>query len=622
MGTVQEAATPKTEIVADPRSAIEFSGVYQATAISQDKIELLFYPATGGSGKYNYIMYIGDSPIPLTVPSEVLLPDYRGLLKYTVRGLDTGKTYFIKIEAEDQLTGGKDSNTAFLQTTTFLNLVADFNGIASVSNTAGVDGLDSIKVRWPHATVDVGSVGGSTTDPASYEIVAVDSNLLTPGDMDDTSRGPTDGRFIKNIIYNSQINETIVRGLKPDTKYYVRVRTIHKSSIDDPNNPRLRGELNTNYLTIKTLSADLSSISFNASGLQVSRNEGSAQSSSLVLSWPTASGVFDHFRIYYSQNMGDLASIDTSECPLSSSYGCKKYPPSATGAIIANLEANKDYFFKLLVCQFEDCTTYIMGDVKQGSTKPLLAAFPGVSSIRSAANVNEIGKVFLSFPLPDFGEGDFDGYHVAFRPNESIEPEIISLPSYTGVLEVEPFDYRVATEITITGVNYSEETSYCFSVYPFVYDSEEPSGYKSYENGVWMCATSEVIKPDMVQFPGLTAAETQGYDILVTWGAPTIGIFDLYEVYLRKTDATFSYSAARTQLANGNTTNYSTTLVSGSQSTYRFTNMAPGKYRVGVLTYFAYIPPTGDPLIYRSEDNTGIFTCTVSGTDGACNFGN
>lgn len=620
VGTVQDAGLPKTSIAAEPRTTINFGGVYQVVAISQSKFEIFFYPATGGSGRYNYIIYVGDRPSPMTLPSEVMLQDYRGLLKATVTGLETGKSYFVKVEAQDQVTEGKDKNDSVLEATTFLNLVADFSGIASVTNSAGVDGLDSIKIRWPHALVDVGSVGGATTDPKSYEIVAVDSTLLTPGNMDDITKGPAQGRFVKSLVYNSQINETVLRGLKADTKYHVRVRALHKDSIDDANNSRLRSELNTDYLSIKTLSADLSSINFKIDGLKVLRNEGSAQSTSLVLSWPSASGVFDHFRIYYSQDDTNLSSIDTSECPLSQAYGCKKYPPSSTGAIVPNLEPNKDYYFRLLVCQFEDCETYILGDIKPGSTKPLLAAFPGISAIRSASNINEIGKMFVSFALPNFNEGDFDGYHIAYRPNLSVPPEVINLPDYEGGIGIEPFDYRTATSITFTGIDYSTESNYCFSVYPFTYLF--PSGYVDHENGTWMCKAAEVTKANMVQFPGLIGAETVGNDLLVTWGEASAGIFDMYEVYLRKTDGSFSYSAARSQLAASNYTNYVTAVVGLSETTHRFHNVPNGKYRLGVLTYFAYIPPTGEPLIYRSEDNEGIYTCIVDGTDHLCDPGN
>ena len=43
-------------------------------------------------------------------------------------------------------------------------------------------------------------------------------------------------------------------------------------------------------------------------------------------------------------------------------------------------------------------------------------------------------------------------------------------------------------------------------------------------------------------------------------------------------------------------------------------------YKMGILTFFAYLPPVtiGTPLVYESENNEGLFTCTVNGTDREC----
>ena len=627
VGTVQEAAVPKTSIATEPRSVINFDGVFKVDPISQDKFEVFFKPAKGGSGKYNYIIYVGDNPTPVTVPSEVLLEDYQGYLKYTLTRLETGKSYEIKIEAEDQLDGAKDSNDVTKLATTFLNLVADFPGIASLSNTSGVDGLDSIKIRWSHASVDAGSIIGSVTDPISYEIVAVDSDHagLTPDSFDNLDLLPVHGRYVKSIAYDPLINEAILRGLRSDTKYYVRVRAIHKnSSIIHGPDPRLRSELNSKYLTISTLSDDLSKIDFKVSGLEVSRNEGIAQYTSLVLSWPVASGVFDHFRVYYAQNSSQLSSINTSECNATPTDGCKKYPFNSTGAIIPNLEENKTFYFRLLVCQREDCAApkYILGDIKSGSTKPLLASFSGLTGIRAANKVSEVGKVFLSFSMADFRDGDFSGYHISYRPDLNTAPEIITDTNYTGELKYDAFDYRTATSIVISNIDYSLGREYCFSVYPFVYDSDEPSGYKTYENGIEKCIKPEIILADLNQFSGLDSAEVLANDILLTWVPPSVGIFDLYQIYLLKTetDGKFSFDKARAQFAAANYDNYSWFLIDGSYSTHRLVNLPNGKYQVGILTFFAYLPTVtiGTPLVYESENNEGLFTCTVNGTDREC----
>ena len=627
VGTVQEAAVPKTSIATEPRSVINFDGVFKVDPISQDKFEVFFRPAKGGSGKYTYVIYVGDNPDPVTVPSEVLLEDYQGYLKYTLTGLETGKSYDIKVEAEDQLDGAKDNNNVTKIATTFLNLVADFPGIASLSNTSGVDGLDSIKVRWSHATVDAGSIVGSVTDPISYEIVAVDSDHagLTPDSFDNLALLPIHGRFVKSVAYDPLINEAILRGLRSDTKYYVRVRAIHKnSSIIHGPDPRLRSELNSKYRTISTLSDDLSKIDFKVSGLEVSRNEGIAQYTSLVLSWPVASGVFDHFRVYYAQDSSQLSFIDTTECLAALSSGCKKYMFNSTGAIIPNLEENKNFYFRLLVCQREDCAypNYIMGDIRSGSTKPLIASFSGLSGIRAATKVSEVGKIFLTFSMADFREGDFSGYHISYRPDLNTEPEIITATDYAGELKYDAFDYRTATSIVISNIDYSSGREYCFSVYPFVYDPNEPSGYKSYDNGIEKCIKPEIIIADMNQFEGLDSAEVLANDILLTWTPASIGIFDLYQIYLLKTetDGKFSFDKARLEYASANYSNYDWILVNGAESSYRLSNLPNGKYQVGILTYFAYLPPVsiGTPTVYESENNEGLFTCTVNGVNREC----
>ena len=656
VGTVQEAAVPKTAIASQPRASISFDGLFKADPVSQDKFELFFKPAKGGSGKYNYIIYVGDNPFPITVPTEVLQEDYEGYLKYTVKGFDTGKSYDIKVEAEDQLTGGKDSNEVVINATTFFNAVADFPGIASLSSTAGIEGLDSIKVRWSHASLS-GSIVLTATDPVSYEIVALDSTNsgLTPANFDDLDKKPVDGRFVKSVLYDSDINEVTLRGLKPNTKYYVRVRAIHSASsfIHGPD-PRKRSELNSKYMWIKTLDDDLSKIKFKVSGLAVSLNDGMAQSSSLVLTWPIASGVFDHFRVYYSQvesNLGTPSSACVINYPpkdppdpndpnaLDKTYsvsGCKKYAFDSTGSIIPTLQANKDYYFRLVVCQLEDCSRNIMGVPRKGTTVPIPAPFNGLSDIRGAEKISEIGKIFLTFSPADFSQGDFDGYHVKYRSDTSLpKKEIITDPTDINSLNLryEAFDFRTANSITITNVDYGAGGTYCFTVIPFIYDDNplNMKGYKTLDNDVEKCLKPELKVPDATQFKGLEAlngAEVEGHDIVLSWTQPLAGIFDSYRVFIlnpeaKRNGATFSYETAREEISNGIYSNYTPLLIQGGLDTYRLRNLPNGEYQIGILTYFAFIPLAGQGEIYESEDNEGVYTCSVNenGTGSDCTLG-
>jgi hypothetical protein len=609
VGTVEEAQTPKSEIVAEPKSSIQFFGVYQANAISHDKIEILFYPATGGSEKYNYIIYVGDRPIPYAVPSEVLAPDYRGLLKFTATGLESAKTYIIKAEAIDQASGGKDDNSVLKPVTTFSNLVADFQGISSVSNNSGVDGLDSIIVRWPHATIDFSNLfGTTTTDPKIYQIVAVDADLLTPGDMDNDLLGPAQGRYVKNFDFKATENETVLRGLKSNTKYYVWVRCLHKGSTYDRNNPNLIGERNTNYLSIKTLNGDLSSIEFDPNGLIVERNTGFAQTTSLLLSWPRVSGVFDHLRIYYRGSEHGVPETTGVDCKVmsDSQTSCKKLLATNLDTTIGNLLPNKTYNVKIVVCQDFDCTSSIIGTQKSGNTNAQLASFTGIESVQVATTVPELGKLELKYSLPDFTKGDFDGFIIGFAQSTDFSTMVkLNLETYDGPLEVVSFDYRTENSITINNVDYLDGGLKCFTIYPFIWNGVTRV---EYPNDVWKCVTPEISAPTDTEFAGVKEADTTGLNLFFNLDRPLVGIFDTYEVFLRKTPGVFSFSQAVAETEAGNFTNYNRYLLPWFIDSFTISNLALfDSYKIGILTYFVY----GADDIFRSEYNESILVCKV-----------
>jgi hypothetical protein len=615
VGTVQDAASPLTSIGANPKGLINFTGVYQANPISQDKIEILFYPAVGGSTKFYYTFYVGDKPLPYTVPSETLEADYRGLLKYTVVGLEPAKTYIVKGEAIDQISLDKDSNEVNVTVTTFANLVADFRGISSVNNTPGIDGIDSLNVRWTHASIDYANITGSAaTDPKSYEIVAVDTLRLTPSDMDNTAKGPADGRHVKIIDYDPLINEGVIRGLKSNTKYYVRVRTLHKGSVEDLNVPKLRGEKNTNYLSISTLNSDLANIK-NLESLLTSVNPGIAQSSSLVLSWLPITGVYDHLRLLYTVSPNPLSVEIGAECgvktdpvppePSEDLINCRKIFGTTLTTIVGNLSRSKTFSFQLVACQDAECSISKVGPVKTGNTNPTFAGFTGIQSVRIATGVDEISKLFLNIPLPDFSQGDFDGYIVGFKSNNGDDfTELSEIGHIT--MSIDSYNFRTDTTITISGVDYKTGGLYCFSVYPFVYNTD---GTKNAQpNGVWKCNTPEIKTPTKDQFPGITEASATGHDIGLTWEPPAGGVYESFEIYIRKTPGAFSFSQAKSQIASGVPVDYEQVILPWFMSSYKFTNLiAPVTYKIGMVTRYIY----GASDTYHSEDNEKTFVCLV-----------
>lgn len=616
VGTVQDTAEPFTQIAAKPKTVIHFGGIYQAVPIAHDKIEIFFYPATGGSTKYFYTFYVGDRPIPYTVPSETLTADYRGLLKFTIAGLDPAKTYIAKANAVDQTTGEPDSNVVTARVTTFGNLVADFNGISGVYNTAGVEGIDSINVRWSHATIDYTNITGSAaTDPDNYEIVAVDSDRLTPADMDKTNFTAVDGRHVKIFDYDPLENETILRGLKSRTKYYVRVRTLHRGSIDDLNAPELRGEKNSTYLTITTLDSDLANIK-NLETLATSKNPGIAQSTSLILSWTAVTGVYDHLRLIYTVSPNPIYIEEGASCGVKpdAEISCRKIFGGLVSTIVGNLTPGETYRFQLVACQDAECNINKSGPIITGDTFPTFAGFSGIQSVDIAETLQDIGKIFLKIPLPDFTIGDFDGYVIGFKTNLD--------PTYTEISEVghatmtiEDYNHRTDSMITISGVDYGSGGLYCFSVYPFVYNGD---GSKNAQpNDVWKCNVPEILPPDIEQFQGLSDASAFGYSILLGWSEPANGIYESYELYMRKTPGAFSFSEAKSQVASGLLVDYEMVVLPWFVTTYTFSNLPPKTYKVGIITRYIY----GSQDIFRSEDNDKKYDCMVDGAvDGSGNF--
>jgi hypothetical protein len=106
---------------------LKTDGVQSLVPISHDKMEVYFYPATGGTEKYSYKIFYGGNPIPAVTSSDVLNTDYRGILKYTLHGLDPSKEYIIRIDVEDQITSKYTKTSNSLSAKTFSNKVAEFH---------------------------------------------------------------------------------------------------------------------------------------------------------------------------------------------------------------------------------------------------------------------------------------------------------------------------------------------------------------------------------------------------------------------------------------------------------------------------------------------------------------
>lgn len=623
VGTVQDAAQDYSKINTAPKVALQFSGITNAIAISDSRIEVFFYPAQGGSGLYTYDIIIGNQPYPISLPSDVMQPDYRGLLRYTVTGLDRLTAYQLKVEVRDKATEVQSNSGVTKTVTTFDNMVADFAGISSASNTPGQDGKDSIKVRWTPARAS-GGLTKQEWDPKSYEIVVVDADRLTPNDMDVATITPQQGRWVFGINHDDSVNEYIVRGLPSAKKFYVRMRCLHEASISDVYNPRKRSELNTKYVTISTLSSNLADINFQTDSFAVSLAAGEQGLNAVNASWTAAIGVFDHYRLYYSEENGGVAMgsfPDLCQSPLTAPNGttvwCKKADFKTTATPITGLKPYTTYEVVLVLCATTTCTSAerIVSPTKTILTDPSLPTFNGIRGIGTASSIDELGNLYIGFEPPNFTTGYFDGLVLKMRrttdgSDTAVELTISSTPAFHT-----NYNFLTDNQIIVKGVDYLSDQPYCFSLYPFKWNADGITRREYNSNVTWKCVTPKPESPTAEQFKGITSGTSEGNAVTINWDLPANGVYSYFEVFYRKQSGQqFNWGDAISQAGtNFNFTNYARYLVDGDKTTFTIDGIPNGQYYFGVITFFTYVTADAS-VVMRSETNTAIKKCTVDNT--------
>ena len=649
--TVDVNLTESTE--ENPVNSLKFKGIQDAIAVADDKIEVYFYPADGGSESYSYTVSIGNYDEEFTASSDTLTEDYRGFHRMLIDGLAPGTSYTFKIDVAETGSDTIIESENTLSATTFENDVSDFYGISSVSNAVGEAGLDSINVRWV-PTDKKSELGTDDSDPSSYEIIAVNALLNTPEVANDYTFTEEDGRYVFTEDWIAGLNSTTISGLEAGTPYYIFVRVLHVDSINDSSKPYLRSELNNKYIEISTYSADDTSISVTGDEFVVEPLGGVKATSSLNASWGDVNGVFNHFRVFYSS--GSLSSIDTTTCDtltleISDAGGiaCKEISASESSVVLSDLTAYTNYNVQLVVCVTEDCSVNYFASslLCEGSspddrchavTEPSLDSFTGISTVTNASSVSEIGEIYLTYLAPTFEEGYFEGLLVEYTTERSdlllwLENEANGKPDsaiinmevpgyeYTGDLIVDNFDITDEL-ITVSGLDYSSEGYHCFSIYPYVYDTEGNIDFSNYSSltKVWKCTTTSIDAPTVTDFAGFASGSSpkESSYVSLVWTKPSSGVYSHYEIFYRDVadpdDPDFNLTTAiQETTVDFSYTNYdriffSSTGGDGTEVTNKTTSsLEDGYYIFGIVTYY---PGTGSTPI-RSEESPNKLLCQV-----------
>jgi hypothetical protein len=221
-----KSKTPISTKVSSALNAVldNFQGLGSATAISNTKVELFFNPILVDIDKYTYIINYDGQEIPVYIAANSLQVDYRGLVKYTVTGLNPHQKYSFSVQVREITTQQESSNNIKLSAITFANITADFVGISDVRNLSGSAGLNGIEVVWPEAQVTGTVLNKADGDPVEYKITIIDSAFLSPGNMNDLSFSEP---LRKVVSAGGDQRSLVINGLKPNTKYFVQVRAIH-----------------------------------------------------------------------------------------------------------------------------------------------------------------------------------------------------------------------------------------------------------------------------------------------------------------------------------------------------------------------------------------------------------
>lgn len=457
VGTVKTADPQNTKVSSSTKSVLDnFDGIQSAVAISNSKVELFFNPVATDVDKYTYVISYDGQQIPIYVSANSLKGDYRGLVKYTASGLDSNKKYTFQIQVRDVIAQTESSNNVKVSATTFSNPTANFVGVSEVRNLSGSAGLTGIEVIWPEAEVKGTDVFKNEIDPIEYKVTLIDSNFLTPGNMNDNSFAEPQRKIFSASGSKRNI---VINGLKPNTKYYVQVRCIHHGYTANSANALYKLEENTNYAEITTYSDDLASVNFNINSFFLSWPPGNGGLYALNGNWTSPSGNFDHYRIYYAEkgtvniqsflNTEDVDYLCFSSETQNSNVFCAEATYDKTIASLTGLIPNTNYDAILAVCLTSGCERgkRLLSTTQTKMTSPNIANFSGISTIDTSNDIVNLNTLTLNFLSPDFSSGNISGFIVDFYGNNPDSTTPIALNDSavinTTSITVDDFDYQI-----------------------------------------------------------------------------------------------------------------------------------------------------------------------------------
>lgn len=631
VGTVEDKNPETTKAAAAGTVPLSFIGIDRAVPISEDKVEVYFFPASGEATDLTYIISYDGVSNPITVSGAYLKLDYRGLLTTTLIGLNADTSYSFEVQVKNNATFEQSSSKETRSAETFANITSDFAGLAVAKNIAGADGMTSVRIEWPEAYHGNPLLPPTEKDVVEYEVILINADAGSPADFDSNFLSEPDKKVFP---VPSNVVSYVANGLQPDTEYYVRVRAVHYGATTNGADPSYLKEQNNKYEEVKTLSADLADLEYEPSEVTLIRAAGSAGQSALEVSWGETTGAFDHFRIYYTTT-GNLANEGTyiqDDCDPLTTYGalfrCKKVDFTINASTIADLIPQTSYSVRVMICQTTTCEAGKRKNfnVVTAVTTPPIAIFGGITGSEPARDSNGLDEAFLLMDPPELPTGIIEGIAVKVFQNIALgipsdaylnlpdidgdgfideTNDVVDLGGASGVpiggLGVLDFDYKTATEVGITGIDPFEINTYTFMLVPYIFTAGKVELFDG--NVTPYDFTPAILTPTALEFPGIFSitCDVASQSARVRWNTPLSGVYSNYKVFWTNTGS-FDFGAGISQAAG-----YNEMLMPKTALEYSIPFLAPGTYRVGVLSYLT--AGSGE----YSENNGGVSVITIPG---------
>lgn len=636
IGKVEDKNPDSTKNAETGSESISFAGVNKAIAISHDKVELSFLPASGSEKDMTYLINVNDSSLPIEVKGESLNLSESGSYIFVVNNLNVNSTYTFSVGVKNSKTGSITSNDKSLTVKTFGNFTASFSGVAQVGPVSGEAGQTSVTVSWIPANSLGSTFSPRATDPVAYEIAYLSSADGGPSDFQN-SNNPNIIKVVKPASLGSspQLSserERVISGLIPGVKYYFRVRAIHRAYVDFKDIDGYQYEQNNIILSTSTLSST-GLFDWDTNSFTTNIPDGELALSKIDLRWQSATGPYFGYRLYnikVGEPSDDIIDVEANAPDLNETKinelnalfeGYESIVAVNRFYRIENLESYAYYKVILVACRNESCAEgqRILSNSILYRVTPKIAPFAGLLKISNPDNLSSLNQIKVSFDAPVITSGYINKFELYCFENEtdSTPSELLyNIANASGKSNCDglirktesPLTYNgfsSFTEITIEG-NYFlpgqsiSDKVYCFGAIPVIEGVNFTK--RDLNAAIVRCRPIEIKVPTMTEFPGVIPGCNVGADsINVSWNAPTGGIFDKYELFYKSDDGnSFNFSKAISgDVAYTKVDNLSVT-------SHTINGLMPGKkYQYGILAYIS-----GGTKIY-SEINAGIGDCQI-----------